>query len=142
MNTKDRGDVSTAVILASLVALGKSVSVPWGDNKAYDLILDDGGKLYRLQCKTGLLDGNRITFNTCSSYTTAGGVQQFVNYQGKIDMFAVYCPQLDRIYLVPIEDIPNSRQANLRLKPSRNRNQYGHRMAEQYELIRGKSVET
>ena len=48
MNTKNKGDVSVAMILAALVSQGNTVSVPWGDNAAYDLVLEMDGKLLRV----------------------------------------------------------------------------------------------
>jgi PD-(D/E)XK endonuclease len=50
-NPTSKGKTGEAVILAALVKLGKSVLIPWGEER-YDLALDDGGKLVRIQCKT------------------------------------------------------------------------------------------
>jgi len=40
MNTKQIGDETEARIIAALIAEGHSVSVPFGDNDKYDLVLD------------------------------------------------------------------------------------------------------
>lgn len=42
--TKQKGDVSEAVVLAELVKLGFSVLQPFGDNQSYDLVVEKGGK--------------------------------------------------------------------------------------------------
>ena len=51
-NPTSKGKTSEAVILAALVRLGKSVLIPWEEER-YDLALDEGGRLLRIQCKTG-----------------------------------------------------------------------------------------
>jgi PD-(D/E)XK endonuclease len=52
LNPTGKGKTTEAVILATLVKLGKSVSILWGEER-YDLALDEGGRLMRIQCKTG-----------------------------------------------------------------------------------------
>jgi PD-(D/E)XK endonuclease len=51
----------------------------------------------------------------------------------EVEYFAVYSPDLDKVYLIPIEHIPTT-QATLRLVPANNNNQYGIRMAQDYQL--------
>ncbi|WP_224270719.1 group I intron-associated PD-(D/E)XK endonuclease [Haloprofundus salinisoli] len=71
MNPSRRGDETEAVILASLMNLGFSVSVPFGDSDRYDLVVDDHETLSRVQCKTGNWVNGSIRFNLYSS--TVGG---------------------------------------------------------------------
>ena len=52
MNTKDVGDKTVAMVLAALVRKGKTLLLPFGDNRRYDLAVDEGGRLVRVQCKT------------------------------------------------------------------------------------------
>ena len=104
MNTK--GNASAAMILAALVAQNKTVSVPWGDNAPYDLVLDTGDTLHRVQCKTGRLRSGRIVFQTSSVCLTDGKYVKS-HYRDKIDLWAVYCPENAKIYLIPIADVQN-----------------------------------
>ena len=41
-NPTSKGKTSEAMILAALVHLGKSVWIPWGEER-YDLAIDEGG---------------------------------------------------------------------------------------------------
>jgi len=41
--------------------------------------------------------------------------------------------ELNKIYLVPVDEVGATR-AHLRLTPPKNKNQYGYRMASDYEL--------
>lgn len=49
------GDASTAMVLARLVQTGKLVLLPFSENQRYDLVIDEGDRFVRVQCKTGRL---------------------------------------------------------------------------------------
>ena len=100
-NTKTIGERSVACILAALLKAGKTVLLPFGDNQRYDMVIEEDGNFTRIQCKTGRLRNGVIAFNVCSQ---AGGSGKRRDYQGEIDVFGVYCPELDTVYIVPIKD--------------------------------------
>jgi len=108
MNTKDKGDISEQKIILDLIQSGYSVSQPVGDNDRYDLILDVGGELYRVQVKTARVDGNSIVFRCDSTYYGKDGSvkSQYTNEQ--IDMFAAYCPETKDIVYVDVDDAPKT----------------------------------
>src|SRR5262249_18385070 len=56
------------------------------------------------------------------------------DYQGQIDYFAVYCPENEKVYLIPIEDVPTRRHFHLRIEPARNGQQRGLHWAGDYEV--------
>ena len=65
METAGKGNATEAAILAALAARGFEVLVPFGDGHAYDLVVHLGdGCFGRVQCKTGRLTGDCISFNT------------------------------------------------------------------------------
>ncbi len=51
-NTSRNGEITESIILARLVQLGYECLIPWGHDHPYDIAIDDGGKLVRIQCKT------------------------------------------------------------------------------------------
>jgi hypothetical protein len=55
------------------------------------------------------------------------------DYQGQIDYFAVYCPQLGTTYLVPVDHVGTS-QARLRVEQLKHKQEKGIRWAADYEL--------
>jgi hypothetical protein len=65
---KDVGDRTTLAVMLALRERGYAISVPFGENTRYDLVIDDGARLFRIQCKTGRLRKGAITFRTASSY--------------------------------------------------------------------------
>jgi hypothetical protein len=102
MNSKDVGDATEAAVLAALTASGYSVSVPFGDNDSYDLVVEDGGRFHRVQCKTVWENKpNTIRFNTHSQTTTDGEYDERT-YHGEVDAFAVRYPATGQLFWVPI----------------------------------------
>lgn len=131
------GDRSTLAIMLALGEAGFALSVPFGENTRYDLVVDDGHRLRRVQCKTGRLRSGAIRIAVCSCY---GHHLRPANarrdYHGEVDDFAVYCPETQRVYLVPIDDLPLTTQAALRVEPTRNGQTKGIRLAADYEVSR------
>ena len=126
------GNVSEAVLLARFVRAGYQVLVPFGEGHRYDLVVDRDGALQRVQVKTGrLLATGVIKFAACSSHYHRGGTSS--DYRGDVVLFAVYCPALDRCYLVPVDEVGTS-HAYLRVDPVRNGQAAGVRYAADYEF--------
>ncbi|HXX77095.1 MAG TPA: group I intron-associated PD-(D/E)XK endonuclease [Ktedonobacteraceae bacterium] len=55
------------------------------------------------------------------------------HYRGDVEYFAVYSPDTDKVYLIPIDHVGTA-HASLRLIPAKSSNQHGIRMAQDYEL--------
>lgn len=105
MNSKAKGEISEAVIVAELLKQEYSVSIPFGNNQRYDLLVDDGEKIERAQCKTGRIRNGCVLFSTSS---TNGFTGAKTHYQDQIEAFFVYCPDNEKIYKVPIEKTPKT----------------------------------
>lgn len=103
-NSKARGDETEAAIVHRLLENGYSVSIPFGDNDKYDIVVDSGETLYRVQCKTAWQNkADTIRFNT-HSQTTKDGEYHESTYEGEIDAFVVRYPETDSIYWIPIAE--------------------------------------
>jgi hypothetical protein len=103
-NSKDRGDETEAAIIQYLVANGYSISIPFGDNDKYDIVVNNGDRLYRVQCKTAWQTKDEtIRFNT-HSQTTKDGEYHENTYDDEIDAFAVRYPETEIIYWIPISE--------------------------------------
>ena len=83
-------------------SIGYNVSVPLGEDCKYDLIIDFGGHLIRVQVKTCREEKNGIIFSVSSSSLKSGGKSIKRTYtKNDIDYFAtVYNEQ---VYLIPVE---------------------------------------
>jgi hypothetical protein len=134
-NTSLTGEVSRTQVIAALTLQGKRVLVPLADFQRYDLAIDDGGRLLRIQCKTGRLSQGAIHFHPCSidSRSKQGGCVR-KGYQGEVDLFGVFCPEVKKCYLVPVEEAPIT-GCYLRIDPPKNGQKTGIRWAATYEIL-------
>ncbi|KKQ24657.1 MAG: hypothetical protein US40_C0014G0017 [Candidatus Roizmanbacteria bacterium GW2011_GWC2_37_13] len=51
MNSKQKGSIAVAQCIAKLYKLGYEVLLPVGDRNPYDLVFDNGKRLYKVQVK-------------------------------------------------------------------------------------------
>ena len=128
----DVGQRSEAAILAQLVKRGCRVLLPFGVNHRYDLVLDTGQGFLKVQCKTGRLRDGAIRFSAQSVQSNRVRTRTKA-YVGEVDLFAVYCPDTDRVYVVPVDEVPAT-EMYLRVNAPRNRQRKGVRWAEDYVL--------
>jgi hypothetical protein len=131
------GDRSTAKVLARLVEVYGDVFLPFGENQRYDLIVDTGDNLLRVQCKTGRLHNGAIRFPACSSTyhhpNAASKPFKSHHYRGQADVFGVYCPETDEVYIVPVDEI-GVRTGSLRVAAPLNSQRRLIRWADEYVL--------
>jgi PD-(D/E)XK endonuclease len=55
------------------------------------------------------------------------------HYRGQVEFFAVYSPDTEKVYLIPIDHVGTT-QASLRLVPTANKQEKNVRWAQDYEL--------
>jgi hypothetical protein len=132
VNTKQKGDIAEGHVLAAFLKAGKTVLMPFGDRNRYDLVVDEGGRFIRVQVKHGRIREGAVEFNTCSVSTDKGKVVQRA-YHGEIDIFAVYCSENDKVYVVPVEACGSS-NTRLRVDDKRQANQFALRRAADFEF--------
>ena len=134
---KDIGDRTTLAVMLALREVGLAVLVPFGENTRYDLVIDDGAKMARVQCKTGRLRKGAVIWSICSNYGHQKNPRVVHrDYQGEVDYFGVFCPETQGVYLIPIDEVPMRRQGSLRVVPSKNNQKKFIRSARQYEIGR------
>jgi hypothetical protein len=134
---KDIGDRTTLTVMLALREVGFAVLVPFGENTRYDLVIDDGAKIARVQCKTGRLRKGAVLWSMCSNYGHQKNPRVVHrDYQGEVDYFGVFCPETQGVYLIPLADVPMLRQGSLRVMPPKNNQQKFIRGARQYEIGR------
>jgi hypothetical protein len=134
---KDKGDRTALAVMLALRECGYAVLVPFGENTRYDLVIDDGKRLARVQCKTGRLRQGAVIFAVCSCYghhMRPGESRR--DYRGQVEFFGVHCPDTAKVYLVPIDDLDVRTSAALRVEPARNGQRSKIRDAADYEIGR------
>jgi hypothetical protein len=132
---KTVGDRSTLAVMLALQTAGYAVLVPFGENTRYDLVIDDGRRLSRVQCKSARLRSGAIEFAVSSCYAHHPHPKVIRrSYAGEVDFFGVYCRETRDVLLVPIEELPMRVIARLRVTPPLNNQRVGIRYAEAYRL--------
>ena len=126
------GDVAEGAVLGALLKGGCAVLIPFGQNHPFDLVVRRSAAHYvEIQCKTGWSRDGCVLFNSCS--TDHGRGRQ--DYRGRADVFAVYAPWLDQVFVVPVEAAA-TRTTTLRLRPAANRQSRRVNRAEDFLLER------
>ena len=131
MNAKAKGELSQAKILTKLLEKGKQVAIPFGDNQRYDLVIVEGIKAIRVQCKTGWLKNGVIKFKVISHnpFTLKNR-----NYSDDADVFMIYCFELDKVYYMDVNEISKLKfTCSLRVDLTKNNQKLCVMWAKNYE---------
>jgi PD-(D/E)XK endonuclease len=131
MTPSQVGERAEAAVLAALVCAGKEVMVPFGGQRRYDLAYEEGGRLVKVQCKSGREVDGAVFFRTHTEGRGRTG-----DYRGDADCFGVYCHDRGEVYIVPVADVPLS-AAHLRLDPPKNGQSLKIRWAAEYKSPHG-----
>ena len=117
-------------MLAALVRRGFDVLVPFGSGQAYDLVVDLGESTFlRVQCKTAWPTKGCLSFN-CRTTDHGRGRRSYV---GLADIFGVYFPPDDSVYLVPVDAVTGF-QGRLRIAPALNSQRKGVKLAADFAI--------
>jgi PD-(D/E)XK endonuclease len=73
MSTKQKGAIAEAMVAGEAAVLGCMVYRPVAEGGRYDLIIDAGGRLLRVQCKWAALKGPIIVVSAITSRLTPRG---------------------------------------------------------------------
>jgi hypothetical protein len=120
------------MVLGAFVRRDFNVLVPFGGGQPYDLVVQvTGATFLRVQCKTAWPGGGCMIFN-CRTTDHGRGSQP---YFGLADIFGVYFPPNESVYLVPIDAVADT-EGRLRLEPTRNNQRRRVRLAADYEIDR------
>lgn len=128
LDTTTIGRITEARVLTDLAASGHFVLLPFGDGCRYDLAVDLGGRILRIQCKTGVLRGGAVVFRT---YGVGRNGEKSHYVEGEIDFFAVFCPETEQVYYIPAEEAGDT-SVSLRVTLPRNGQKRGVHMADDY----------
>jgi PD-(D/E)XK nuclease superfamily protein len=138
-DTKLLGDTTEAIVLAEFIKAGFAVLIPFGENQRYDLAVEAGGRLLRIQCKTASpcgRNGDRscLRFHAYSHRFESRKFRGREDYRGAADLFGVYAPPpINQVYILPVDEVPAT-DVWLRLTPARNGQHSGVRMAEEHTI--------
>lgn len=130
MGSATRGNAGEAAVLHALVRRGLDVFVPFGSGHPFDLAVyvPEAGFL-RVQFKRGWALRGCVVFN---AYSTDHG-RGPRGYAGLADLFGVYFPPSEQVFLTPIDAVPAT-EGRLRFEPPRNNQRKRIRLASDFEI--------
>ncbi|HEX6389959.1 MAG TPA: group I intron-associated PD-(D/E)XK endonuclease [Solirubrobacteraceae bacterium] len=131
---KRKGDLAELAVALDLRRRGYGVAFPFGEASAYDLIVERGDKLERVQVKHARSDGAVLVVR-CYSQTVIGGKagRRHKYTAAEIEWLAVYDATTATCYYVPAAQLGDGRSVlYLRLVPARSGRRRGIRLAEDY----------
>lgn len=126
-NCKQRGEWAELCFMARAAGMGLCVCKPYGDSAQYDVGIEDGGRMLRVQIKS-------TTYSRDGAFTCNVVGRGHVGYAtGVVDFFAIYLVPLDVWYILPFEATAGT--VSLQFAPERTGHKY-QRYMEAWYLLR------
>lgn len=137
MNTKHQGDTAELRVALDCQVRGYVVSVPFGDNAPYDLLVHRNEKIERLQVKSrtptnGVINIELFTMQHDSRKKYNNRTRQKFYDSTQIDWYAVVDVSTNTIYYVNAKEVDGLSAFRLRLTPPKN-SRANVRLAENYK---------
>ena len=106
MNSKSKGNLGEIKVASEFIKWGCTVSFPFGDNARYDLIIDDGNNLKRVQVTyADSKSANGSWRCVCVSSTNHTTNKKLHDYQNDVDIIAFYIAELDECIMFNIFEV-------------------------------------
>ncbi len=133
-----KGAIAEAEVAAAATRLGIPVLKPVFEDRRYDLVFETADGLARVQCKWARRRRNVVDVKARTFRLVSGGSWERTTYSAEeVDAVAIYCHDLRRCYLIPIDELPPSGSMHLRLSPAKNNQLKRLHSAAEYELSLG-----
>jgi antitoxin (DNA-binding transcriptional repressor) of toxin-antitoxin stability system len=135
-NPNVKGAVAEQAIVLAATKLRIPVWRPVAEHGRYDLVLEVGDRLWRVQVKWGRLGKARdvIVVHTGTCRLTPNGYVRGTYTVDEVDLFGVYCGELDRCFLLPLSVAAGKHAVQLRLTPPLNGQRACINLADDFEF--------
>jgi hypothetical protein len=134
LTTDQKGNIAEVAIALAGRKLGIDVYWPLGEGGRYDLILDVGGSLNRVQCKWAPRQGEVVVVRCYSTRRNRDGLLRRIYVEGEIDAYAAYCEEIDRCFFLPYREFAGRTQVHLRLSGTNNNQKFGVNWADDFDF--------
>jgi hypothetical protein len=123
VDTKRRGQVAELAFMHKAAELGFAVTKPYGDTEPYDVILDAGHRLWRVQVRSTSAPGGRRGY--CIRAVHGCGRSRRMPYDpAQVDFIAAYVIPYRAWYVIPVSLLGSRRTINLYPDKPRSRAQF------------------
>ena len=114
-DTKTKGEIAETFVLANLIQAGFTVSIPYGENSRYDLLVETSKGFKRIQVKyIGKHKGKKY-FQLPLRSTRANKNQNKIKHytQEEIDFIIGYCPYNNSCYIIPMNKLKTKHEIHI-----------------------------
>jgi PD-(D/E)XK endonuclease len=119
---KRRGEIAEGMFLVKMVAMGYSVMTPWGDSDKYDVVVDTGRRLMRVQVKSA----HCVSANGGGGYNVRAHPHERRSYRvSEIDLLVVCIVPLEIWYVFPPGAFRKMKSMRLFPVPGRKGSKFG-----------------
>ena len=135
LSSKELGDLGELAFVLAATAKGLPVAKPFGDCRRYDLIVDSGRRLLRIQVKSAFTT-SRWGYSVAVARNRLGRRAERYSAE-EIDFVVAYIVPHDAWYIVPVGEVVG--RVHIRLYPEGTRKRgggYFERYREAWELLR------
>lgn len=121
MNSKAKGNLGEIAVAHEFIKWGCTVSFPFGDNARYDLIIDDGKNLKKVQVKyTDCKSENNAWLCRCVSSKNHTTNKRLDDYTNDVDIIAYYISEIDTCIMFTIKELGKRTSITVREIPTMN----------------------
>jgi hypothetical protein len=120
LTRKRRGEMAEAAFLHKASRLGFGVSRPWGDSEPYDLIVDSGTRLWRVQVKSA---SHATEWGGYMFRATGNDTRKKYSLE-EIDVLVAYIVPDDLWYVIPVTLFRTIKGVKLYPRPRKRRSKY------------------
>jgi prevent-host-death family protein len=123
LTNNDKGTLAELEVAAAATRLGVAVYAPMSGHARADLVFEIKDRLWRVQCKWGRLTPARDAVIVAVAGNRRGlhGYIRSKYTTDEVDLFGVYCGELDRLFLLPATLGVEKYAIQLRITPPRNK---------------------
>jgi hypothetical protein len=134
LSTDHKGAIAELAIAHAAARLGVGVFTPLTSGERYDLIFDLRPRLLRVQCKWARRLGDVVIVRCRSCRRGPHGLIHRGYTAEEIDAVAGYCAEVERCYLVLLDEFEGKSALQLRLAAARNNQKAGINWAEEFDF--------
>ncbi|HUF01431.1 MAG TPA: group I intron-associated PD-(D/E)XK endonuclease [Gaiellaceae bacterium] len=130
LTTDQKGALAETAIMHAAIKSGAGVYKRVMEGGRYDVVLDAGSELLRVQCKWAPRNGDVMSVRCYSCRRAREGLRKRVYTAAEVDVIAAYCQDVNRCFLLTAEQFDGRHALQLRLSPCRTSHRLGINWAE------------